>query len=270
MPTPRPAPLRALALLGVLLAATPAPAQPGVTPPPSPDTTKRTDQLINEVASLQSEVARLRKRIAELENENRLLRANGGKLPNDSDPKSGGGSGGGGGSDAAGDFAAVPDQPLAAPDAALAWFRKDYADKLKDAPALTPASTPAEKQKAQADAGAWARAAKRHRGRVEWIIEVKGFEPDALKGGGDLRFIVVDSVSRKPYSDLVLTQPLNPAQSRAVSDKPDQKTWKLVGVYNAEARFNKDLSDKDASPVFIGPFAEMNTTLTVQTLTPAG
>lgn len=232
----------------------------------SPDA-QRIEQLMAEVARLQSDAAKLKQRVVQLEKENTELKAAleaAAPAPKDgkgkpkgkpNTPAPGGGT----------DFAATPDDPLGAPEAALALYVSDYAEKITE----TPTATPAERQRTLTDVGAWVRSSKKHRGRVEWIIEVKEAEPDALKGGGTLRFSVVHPVDKKPYSDLIVTQPLNPGQWRAVADKTDVKHWKLIGQFSAEAKFNRDLEDPASTPMFIGPFAEMNTTLNVQSLAPA-
>ncbi|MFM9957286.1 MAG: hypothetical protein ACKVZJ_04360 [Phycisphaerales bacterium] len=266
MPLPR---FRAVVLISLvsLMAVAAAPRALGQDDRlPTPDA-QRAEKLMSEVARLQSEVAKLKQKIAQLEKENAELKAAlpagttpGGKGPGSTTP------GGKPGTPASGDdFAATPDDPLGAPEAALAAYVKDYAEKVTES-AVT---TPAERQKTLADVGAWVRSAKKHRGRVEWIIAVKEAEPDPLKGGGTLKFSVVNPVDKKPYSDVLVTQTLNPGQWRGVADKTDVKHWKLTGQYSTEARFNKELEDAASTPMFIGLFAEMHTTLNVQNLTPA-
>lgn len=219
---------------------------------------QRSDQLMKDVLALQSEVTRLKKRVAELEAENAALRA--GEKPAGAGATGKGKSPGGGES-----FAATPEDPLAGPEAALAFYRKEYTEKVGD----LPRTSAVEKERAIAEVGKWARAAKKQRGRVEWIIEVKEATPDPLKGGGTLRFRVVNPVDRKAYSELIVSQPLSPGQFRPLADKPDEKYWKLTGVYSAEARVTKDAGDDANNPMFIGPNADMVTTLSVQTVTPA-
>jgi hypothetical protein len=252
-------------LLTAIFAVRATPAQAGK--PASPDAAK-VEQLMNELATLQAEMAKLKKRVVELEKENAELKASGATLPDKGTGKATPGKPGTPGKPAAdaNRFAAVPSDPLAAPEAALATYTADYAAKVKS----TSIDTPADRQKTLGEVGGWARTAKKFRGKADWTIEIKEITPDALKGGGSIRFSVVDPVSKKPYSDLVVTQPVNQAQLRTLNDKPDQKTWKLVGTFSADPKVNKDLEKAESSPMFIGIFAEMNTTLTVQTLTPAG
>jgi hypothetical protein len=255
-------------LLTAIFAVRGASAQAGK--PASPDAAK-VEQLMNELATLQAEMAKLKKRVVELEKENAELKASGATLPakGTGTPGTPGTSGTPGKGKPAADenkFAAVPSDPLAAPEAALATYTADYAAKVKS----TSIDTPADRQKTLGEVGGWARTAKKFRGKADWTIEIKEITPDALKGGGSIRFSVVDPVSKRPYSDLVVTQPVNQAQLRALNDKPDQKTWKLVGTFSADPKVNKDLEKAESSPMFIGVFAEMNTTLTVQTLTPSG
>lgn len=220
----------------------------------------RREQLLTEVTKLQAEVARLKKRIAELELENATLKQGGaGTKPGTNTPRPKDGA-------AAPELAPIPDEPLSAPEAALEAFRKDYRDKLGE-PAM---ATPLERDKSLADAGRWSRSAKKYRGRIEWIIRVSGTTPDALKGGGAIKFNVVAPVGYKPYSDLQLTQTLTPAQFKAFADRPEQQLWKLVGMYTAEARAGREFESPDSTPLFVGPYAEMTTTLTVQTLLPVG
>lgn len=228
----------------------------------------RIEQLMNELATMQAEMAKLKRRIVELERENADLKAAGAALPDKKGTPGGtpGGKPGGkpGDKGGKGDFAAVPSDPLGAPEAALAMFAADYKAKVT----ASDISNPSERQKTLGEVGGWARSAKKVRGKAEWTIELKGVDADALKGGGSIRFVVVDPVSKKAYSDLVVTQPISTAQMRAVTDKSDVKHWKLTGMYAAEPKVNKDLESAEATPMFIGLFAEMSTTLSVQALVP--
>lgn len=237
-----------------------ATAQPARPPDPQ---AARIEQLMGELAAMQAEMAKLKRRVVELEKENADLKASGATLPGS---KPGDKTKPGTPARDPAKYAPLPDEPLAGPDAALALFAADYASKVK----VGPIDTPADRQKLLTEVGAWARAAKKSRGRVEWTIEVKEVIPDALKGGGSVRFAIVNAVDKRPYSDLILTQPISHGQMRTVTDNPDQKHWKLVGVFSADAKVNKDLESPETTPMFIGVFAEMSTTLTVQTLTPIG
>lgn len=252
-------------LLGVLLGGvTPVsgPALAQSVPPAASGDGAQKDKLIEEIVRLQGEVVRLKKRLAELEQENAALKAGSAGGPGGGKPAGGSGKPG----EKNPDFAAVPAEPLGAPEAALQTFQKEYRDKLGE----LPRSTQLEKDKALQEVGKWVRGERKFRGRVDWIIEVIERTPDALKGGGAIKFRVVDPVGHKAYSDLEVTQALNPALFKAVSDKSDQKLWKLVGSYAAEAQVAKDLETGEKDPMFIGPCARMNTNLSVQTLTPAG
>lgn len=248
-----------------LIASRPASAQSGK---PGAADAARIEQLMNELATMQAEMAKLKRRVVELERENAELKAAGATTPDKKGTPGGGkpakpgdkGAPGGGG-----DSAAVPSDPLAAPEAALAMFAAEYKAKVT----ASDISNPSERQKTLGEVGGWARSAKKVRGKAEWIIELKGVDADALKGGGTVRFTVVDPVSKKAYSDLVVTQPLTIAQMRAVTDKSDVKHWKLTGMFAAEAKVNKDLESAETTPMFIGLFAEMSTTLSVQSLVPA-
>lgn len=246
-----------------LVASRPASAQSGK---PGAADAARIEQLMNELANMQAEMAKLKRRVVELERENAELKAAGATTP-DKKGSPGGGKPAkpGDKSSPGGDSAAVPSDPLAAPEAALAMFAAEYKAKVT----ASDISNPSERQKTLGEVGGWARSAKKVRGKAEWIIELKGVDADALKGGGSIRFTVVDPVSKKAYSDLVVTQPLTIAQMRAVTDKSDVKHWKLTGMFAAEAKVNKDLESAETTPMFIGLFAEMATTLSVQTLVPA-
>lgn len=245
-----------------LVASRPASAQSGK---PGAADAARIEQLMNELATMQAEMAKLKRRIVELERENAELRAAGATTPDKKGTPGGKPSKPGDKGTPGSDSAAVPSDPLAAPEAALAMFAAEYKAKVT----ASDISNPSERQKTLGEVGGWARSAKKVRGKAEWIIELKGVDADALKGGGTVRFTVVDPVSKKAYSDLVVTQPLTIAQMRAVTDKSDVKHWKLTGMFAAEAKVNKDLESAETTPMFIGLFAEMSTTLSVQSLVPA-
>lgn len=244
---------------------------------PAPDA-QRIAELTDQLARMQSEIARLQKQVADLTQENKQLKEKladaGTPVPGDATPPAADPGKPGTpkpskddkGKPAKSPFAPLPADAMSAPESMLKAFVDDYAMRVGN----LPTTTAADKEKALVEVGKWLRTAKRYRGRVEWLINIIDASPDPLKGGGTITFQVVSPDDDRPYSDLRLTQAIIPGQFKLIAEKSDQKLWKLVGLYSAEPKINKDLTTKGDNPLFIGPFAEMTTTLQVQTLTPAG
>jgi len=268
-----------VAAVGVPVAESKAMAQPDQASPA--DLRRENDQLRERVAAMQAQLAERNRRIKQLEDELKALKEQSKAAPASPDAAPGSTPARPTAPTGApvakppaapptqaptGPIAPLPEEALASPESMFAVLAKDY-DEATQSLAL---GTDDERKRFIREASKWARGVERkHRGMVEWIIEVVS----ATDSGGrtTVEYRVVDPDSRLPYSALTQTMVLPSRTGKVLADRKDQKFWKLTGTFGAKPTIN---ADRESSgffdvPKLIGPFAEFGFDLTVTTLTPA-
>jgi len=257
---------------------TPAMAQPEQASPA--DLRRENDQLRERVAAMQAQLAERNRRIKQLEDEVKALKEQAKAAPGTPETAPGGTPARPtppAGTPAprpttppppapTGPTAPLPAEALASPESMFAALTKDYDEATKS---MT-LETDDDRKRFIREASKWARGIERkHRGMVEWIIEVVS----ATDAGGrtTVEYRVVDPDSRLPYGTLAQTMVLPSRTGKPLADRKDQKFWKLTGTFGAKPTIN---ADRESSgffdvPKLIGPFAEFGYDLSVTTLTPA-
>lgn len=266
------------AALGLPVVESKAIAQPEQASPA--DLRRENDQLRERVAAMQAQLAERNRKIKQLEDEVKALKeqakaapatpaATPGSAPARPTPPAGAPTpkpAAPPASSPTGPTAPLPGEALASPEAMFAVLAKDYDDVTKSM-AL---ETDDDRKRFIREASKWARGVERkHRGMVEWVIEVVS----ATDAGGrtTVEYRVLDPDSRLPYGTVAQTMVLPSRTGKPLADRKDQKFWKLTGTFGAKPTIN---ADRESSgffdvPKLIGPFAEFGYDLTVTTLTPA-
>jgi hypothetical protein len=160
----------------------------------------------------------------------------------------------------------LPTDPLASPDAMLAFLRERYATAFAD-PIPDTERARAEHLKL---VERWCRdAAREFRGKTRWLVRLESLEdpapvPDRPKAESlaPATFTVLDATSRRPLSAQHTTRIPKSLADRLKDHPPG--TLVEVGLFlAAEPHFNPDRTEPNmfGQPVMIGPYAEHRLTL---------
>lgn len=265
--------------LGLLALVLCAPMALGQAEASANDLRREVDELRQRVAQLQAQVAEKNRQIKQLEDEIKQLKASGatpaapgtqpatpqGKPPATGTPSTPATQAPGTQAPPA-NTAAVPTEPLAAPEALFNSLAKDYQDAL----GTLPQDSDADRRRYHREVTNWARNTERKvRGDINWLITITDIYEE--HGQSTIDFHTLDPVSGLPYST-AKSQIVVPTRTiKALLDKPDQRVWKLTGKLIAKPTFNAERADAGMfdSPKLIGPYAEFGMDVNIQTLTPA-